>query len=84
MLDSLKAANKVVGLKQSHRAVKSGKALRAYLAADAEARIAEPFAESCAEAGVELVKVETMALLGEACGVKVGAAVAVELKLIKN
>ena len=80
MLNTLKAAEKVVGLKQSHRAVKSGRALRAYMAADAEERITKPFAESCAEAGVELVVVDTMSMLGEACDVKVGAAVAVELK----
>lgn len=80
MLDTLKAANKVVGLKQSHRAVRDGRALRAYLAKDSEERVSRPFAEACAEADVELIVVESMALLGEACGVDVGAAVAVILR----
>ena len=80
LLNMLKTANKVVGLKQSHRALKDGRALRAYLAGDAEEKVSLPFIEACSEAKVELVTVETMALLGEACGVKIGAAVAVILK----
>ncbi len=80
MLDTLKAANKLVGLKQSHRALRDGRVTRAFLAEDAEEKIARPFVEACAFGKVELIRVESMALLGEACGLDVGAAVAVILK----
>lgn len=80
LLDTLKDAYKVVGLKQSRRALKDGRILRAFVAKDADERVVRPFAEACAEAGVEVVEAESMAVLGEACGVEVGAAVAAVLR----
>ena len=77
---SLIDAKKVVGLKQSKRALKEGTALKAYLAKDADGDIAGLFEEACAQSGVELLSAESMSALGDACGLDVGAAVAVLLK----
>lgn len=80
MLAKLQTAHKVVGIKQSKRAVKEGRCALAFVACDAEERIVKPFCELCEQAGVELVKVETMLKLGEAAGVEVPTAVAVVLR----
>ena len=76
MLDELKTPRKVVGIKQLRKSLKDGKILRAYLAQNADPRLTDPLAEACAALGVELVLVPTMAELGAACGIAVGAAAA--------
>ena len=80
MLDELKSAHKVVGVKQSEKAVAAGDAFRAYVAKDAHERVTAPFMKLCREKGVEIVLAESMAALGHACGIDVGAAVVVLLK----
>jgi len=75
MLD-LKVAKKVIGAKQTRRAVAAGEALTVYIAADAEARVIAPIRELCTQYGVTVAEVETMRELGKACGIEVGAAVA--------
>ena len=76
MLDELKTQRKVVGIKQFRKALKDGQILRAYLAQNADPRLTDPLAEDCAALGVELILVPTMAELGTACGIAVGAAAA--------
>ncbi len=80
MLEELKSAQKVVGLKQSRKALRDGEAERVYLASNAEERLIAPIVAVCQELGVEYVTVETMELLGSACGVEVGASVVTVLK----
>ena len=80
MPDRLKNGKKLVGVKQSGRAVQDGRAEVCYFAGDAEGRLVEPLRGSCAERGVEVVEVGTMARLGELCGIDIGAAAAVLLK----
>ncbi len=80
MLDSLKNVNKVVGLKQSEKAVSAGEADYVYIAEDAHERVTEPFRELCAKHGVKVIPAESMARLGSACGIDVGAAVVTVLK----
>ncbi len=75
MLEALKQASCVVGLKQSKKAVKDGAAARVYVARDAEHRVIAPVLELCAASGVEVVEADTMKELGAACGIDVGAAV---------
>lgn len=70
---------RVVGIKQSHKAVREGRARRVYLAADADPAITGPIAAECAAAGIPVETGKTMAQLGHACGIAVGAAVAAEL-----
>ena len=79
MLSALETKNKVTGVKQSMKAIREGRASRAYLAEDAAPSILLPLKEACRAAGVETVPVESMAVLGRACGIDVGAAVAVLL-----
>ena len=77
MLTELASAKPIVGIKQSKRAVLDGKAQSAYAARDADPDITGPFCELCRDCGVALVEVDTMEELGRACGINVGAAVAV-------
>ncbi len=76
MLEELKAAKKVVGIKQLRRALTSGAVRKVFLADDADPRLTEPLAELCEEAGAECIKVPAMQELGRACGIDVGAAAA--------
>jgi large subunit ribosomal protein L7A len=50
-----------------------------YLAYDADPAITEPVADSCSEAGIPVVGEHTMAQLGQACRITVGASVVVVL-----
>lgn len=76
MLTELSTKSKVTGAKQVKRALEAGKALRVFLAQDADPRIIEPIEALCGEKGVETVGDCSMADLGKACGISVGAAVA--------
>ena len=76
MLDELKNQRKVVGIKQLRKSLRDGQVLRVFLAENADPRLTDPIAEECAQRGVELVMVPTMAELGKACGISVGAAAA--------
>lgn len=76
MLTELKAKNKVVGLKQSRRAVGEGRVSKVYLADDAGSHIRREIMQLCEEKGIALESGFTMQELGEACGVEVNTAVA--------
>jgi len=80
MLSGLKSQNKAIGLKQTAKAVKEGRAKVVYLAEDAEERVLRPIRVLCEENGVEIIEAATMRALGDACGIDVGAAAAVVLK----
>lgn len=80
MLQELNTNAKVTGLKQSQRAVAEDRAKHAFVAADAEKRVTESFIRLCKEHHVEVTEVESMSALGAACGIEVGASVAVLLK----
>ena len=70
----------IVGLKQSVKAVKSGMAARAFVASDADTHVKTPFIAACEQNGVEIEYYPTCEQLGQACGIDVGAAVAVVKK----
>ncbi len=76
MLEELKEGRIVVGLKQLRKALKDGNASKVFLARDAEPRLVEPIEAQCADASIECVWVDTMAQLGAACRIEVGAAAA--------
>lgn len=76
VLSQLKNGTKVVGAKQTVRALKSGTALRVFLAKDADPAVTDPIGELGRELSVEVEMVDTMKQLGQACGIAVGAAVA--------
>lgn len=75
----MEAGKRVVGVKQSRKAIREGRACRVYLASDADPALVEPIAAECAAAGIPVETGRTMAQLGRACGIAVGASVVVEL-----
>ena len=80
MLDELKTAKKVVGIKQLRRALADQTAELVFLAKDADPALTEPLLDRCRADGVEVVSGVTMAELGKACGISVGAAAAAILR----
>lgn len=76
-MDDLRTKNYAVGIKECRKLVKQGQAEKAYIALDASPHVTDPFRELCEEEGVFVENAETMEALGKACGIDVGAAVAV-------
>ena len=76
MLSELRTGPRVVGAKQTRRALSDGRAVRVYLAEDADPGVTGPIESLCAEQGAQVVHVPAMRELGQACGIAVGAAVA--------
>ena len=76
MITELASKEKVIGVKQSRKAIRDGRAKQVFLACDADPAITEPIAEMCEDKGIELTWVPSMADLGRACGIDVGAAAA--------
>ena len=76
-LDALKTAEaKVVGVKQTAKALQKNNASTVFIAADAEERITGPIKAECEKQNVLCVMVETMQVLGKACGIHAGASAA--------
>ncbi len=76
MLEEVKSAKRVVGIKQLRKALKEGTAVKVFIAENADQRLTDPVKDTCAQMGVPVAMVPTMAELGEACSIEVGAAVA--------
>lgn len=74
MPEELATGKKVVGLKQVHKAVMQGRAVKVYVACDAEERLAEPLLEECRQAEIPTDEGCTMQQLGRACSIAVGTA----------
>jgi large subunit ribosomal protein L7A len=70
----MQARRKTVGTKQTQKAVEKGQALVVYVARDAEEKVTAPLIGLCEAKDIEVVFVDKMQELGEACGIKVGAA----------
>ena len=80
MPDRLETSLRVVGAKQTLKAVQAEQAAVVYLARDADEHVTGPVRKECLSRGIEIVEVETMAELGRACSIEVGAAVAGVMK----
>ena len=80
MLEKLQAKEKVIGVKQSRRAIRSGLARLVFLACDADPALTGPLEEQCRRQQVPVVSQYSMRELGQAAGIQVGAAVAALLK----
>lgn len=75
--DKVKQAAKVIiGTKQATRMVELGKATEVFIAKDADPRLTIKIVNLCNKMEVEVTCVDSMKLLGKACGIEVGAAVA--------
>ena len=70
------AGKMVVGAKQLRKALQSGRAIRVYLAKNADPAITEPLEAMCHQYHIDCAWVPSMLDLGKACGIEVGAAAA--------
>ena len=75
MITELASKEKVIGVKQSRKAIRDGRAKRVFLACDADPAITDPVAENCQALGIPVDNAYTMAQLGHACRITVGASV---------
>ncbi len=75
-----KSRHRVVGTKETMKALEKGEADKVFVAGDAEDKVAQPVVSACKAKGVELQQVESMARLGKMFGIKVKAAAAAILK----
>ncbi|MWC28311.1 L7Ae/L30e/S12e/Gadd45 family ribosomal protein [Paenibacillus sp. MMS18-CY102] len=65
-----------IGTKQTTKMVELRKAVLVYVAQDADSRMTDRIVQLCEDYEVEVVWVKNMQLLGETCGIDVGAAMA--------
>lgn len=70
----------MTGLKETQKQIVRQNVRILYVADDADTRLVVPIVRAAEEQGVEVVHVPTMAELGRASGIEVGAAVAAILK----
>lgn len=68
------AKYKVVGTKQTIKALENDEAVAVYIARDAEDKVTQPILELCRTKNIEPQLYDTMLELGKACGIKVKAA----------
>lgn len=80
MLENLKSAKKVIGVKQSAKALENGTAKIVIMARDAEQKVTSGILELCRMNSVDIVYEDSMKQLGKLCGIDVGAAVVCLLK----
>ena len=76
MPNRLKTAQRIVGAKQTLKAVQGGRAKEVFVAQDADERVVRPIVELCNQNGIRITEVSSMAELGKACSIEVGAGVA--------
>ncbi|MDY6826458.1 MAG: ribosomal L7Ae/L30e/S12e/Gadd45 family protein [Bacillota bacterium] len=70
------ARQKVVGTKQTIKALEKGAVSHVFIARDAEDRVVQPILALCEDRKIEPYYVDTMNELGKMCGIKVKAAAA--------
>ncbi|MCL6476827.1 MAG: ribosomal L7Ae/L30e/S12e/Gadd45 family protein [Peptococcaceae bacterium] len=74
-LDRLSRAHKkVIGSKQTLKAVDRNQAKVVYLAKNAEKHVTDPIIQACSGKSIPVIYVESMQVLGKACGIEVGCA----------
>ena len=66
----------IVGSKQLRKALEKGCAQYVFLAENADPAVTEPIAAQCQAKNIQITWVRSMAELGRACGIEVGAAAA--------
>lgn len=76
----LQDAHVRIGTKQTVKTVEMGQAAEVFVAKDCERRLISKIAALCDSHDVKITYVDTMIELGKACGIEVGAAMAVIVK----
>ena len=77
---NFKKVPKLIGIKQSIKAVGKEIALKVYLADDTDVRLILPLQQACQTQNVPIIGGFSMEELGDACGIDVGAAAVTILK----
>ena len=77
---NFKKMTKVIGIKQSLKAIEKDMAVMVYIANDADSRLTSPLQLACCNQGVAVVTNHSMDELGKACGIDVSAAAVAILK----
>ncbi|GAA0779669.1 MULTISPECIES: ribosomal L7Ae/L30e/S12e/Gadd45 family protein [Clostridium] len=67
---------KVVGVKQTAKALKNNLGCKLYVAKDADSKLLEPILKLAADRSLEIIEIDTMKELGVLCGIDVSAATA--------
>jgi large subunit ribosomal protein L7A len=80
MLSKLNTSNKVVGAKQVKRALNSYDIEAVFIAKDAENKVTDEIKQTCIIKHIQVIFVDDMKKLGDACGIDVSAATAALLK----
>jgi large subunit ribosomal protein L7A len=76
-MQELKASHRrIVGLKQTVKAVKNGTAKKVYVAEDADDFIKQSVLDACSDKDLQIIYVKNMKELGDACGIDIGASTA--------
>jgi len=78
-LANIAGSKVVVGSKQLRKALSAGRVRYVFLAENADPRLTEPIEQMCIRGRVPYTWVPSMAELGSACGIEVGAAAAAVL-----
>ncbi|SDO96584.1 large subunit ribosomal protein L7A [Paenibacillus sp. yr247] len=75
--DKVKQAKNIsVGTKKVTKTVEQGKAIEVFVSKDADPRLTINLVTLCSQKGIPVTYVDSMKMLGKACGIEVGAAVA--------
>lgn len=80
MEDLKNSVNKAVGTKAVMRALKSGTAVRVYVARDIDTFLYQKVTRACEDAGVPVRRVDETRALGEVCGLEIPCAAAALLR----
>jgi large subunit ribosomal protein L7A len=76
-MQELKASrNRIVGLKQTVKAVKNETVKKVYVAEDADDFIKQSVLDACRDKKIQIIYVNNMKELGDACGIDIGASTA--------
>lgn len=76
-MQELKASHKrIVGLKQTLKAIRNGTAKRVYVAENADNFIKQSVFDACSDKKLQIIYVNNMKELGDACGIDIGASTA--------
>lgn len=71
---AIQAGKVRIGAKQTLKALELGNAIEVFVAQDADPKVTSKVIQFSLRAGVKITYVETMKMLGKACGIEVGAA----------
>ena len=74
-MSEIASCHKVVGIKQSGRALREGRVRKVFFACDADPMMLTSIETLCAEGNVPVERDATMRELGQAAGIAVGASV---------